>query len=105
MHVDHSITVVDEPGRAGWVRLALMGRITVGSAKEFHKTALDLATQGRNVVVCCAQLEYLDASAIQIFLSLGRDLMRKGKQCEVSGVAGSLRELFSLVGLEGAASR
>lgn len=85
--------------RPGWSRLVLSGRVTVAHAKQFHATALELSASGANVTVCCEGADYLDVSAIQILLCLGRELVKSGRRCDIAGVAGALADDFRLAGL------
>jgi anti-anti-sigma regulatory factor len=98
MPTPQSISVVDGPA-SGWSRLLLAGHVTVSSASQLHEAALRLAASGNNVTVCCAGAEYLDASAIQILISLGRDLVRRGKRCDITNVPDGVKPWFRLAGL------
>src|SRR5579885_820810 len=88
-----------ETDPAGRVRLALAGRVTVAEAGRLHRVALDLAAGTGDVTVCCDAVEYLDGAAIQVVLAMGRDLARRGRRCEVTGVTGRLADLFRVAGL------
>jgi anti-anti-sigma regulatory factor len=93
-------TIGDHAERPGWLLLTLTGRITVAHSRAFHQAALGLAAQQKNVMVSCHRAEHLDAAAIQVLLGLGRELTQQGKQCDVAGISGGLRDLFCLLGLE-----
>ncbi len=90
---------VSDDARPGWSRLVLTGRITVACAGEFHKTALALIARPNNVTVCCAGTEFLDASAIQILLCLGRELVGRGNRCDFVGVTAALGADFRVAGV------
>ncbi len=87
---------VDSSGRT---RLSLKGRVTVVDAARLHQVALDVSVLEEDVIVCCADAEYLDAAAVQVILALGRDLTGRGRRCDVIGVAGQLAALFRVAGL------
>lgn len=99
MPTSEPITVVEDATRTGWSRLLLVGQVTVSSASRLHETARQLAAGGNNVTVCCAGAEYLDVSAIQVLISLGRDLVRRGKRCDITEVPDAIKKWFRLAGL------
>lgn len=92
-----SIAIITDP--PGSLRLVLAGRLTVADAAQLHRIARDLSGRGTDLTICCAAVEYLDASAIQLVLALGRALTTRGRRCDVTGVTGPLANLFRLVGL------
>lgn len=93
------IGVAGDDARPGWSRLVLGGRITVAGAAQLREAALEISASGKSVSVCCAGVEYLDAAAIQVLLCLGRELLGRDKQCDITNVPDALRDLFHLVGL------
>ncbi len=93
------VTVADDATHQDWLRLILKGRVTVSSAARLHEAARSISTRGKNVIVCCADAEYLDVSVIQVLLCLGRDLVRRGKQCDITNIPDAIGELFRLAGL------
>lgn len=92
---------VTDDERPGWKRVVLAGRVTVAGAREFHATARALAADAAGVAVRCDEVEYLDTSAIQILLCLGREVVRAGRPFVVSGVPDGLAESLRLAGLAG----
>jgi anti-anti-sigma regulatory factor len=92
---------VIEDAEHGRVQLVLTGRVTVSEAGQFHKTARELSARGTDVTVSCERAEYLDVSAVQILLCLGRDLIGRGRRCDIVGVSEPLGEYFRLAGLAG----
>jgi len=84
---------------SGSLRLALAGRLTVADAGRLYQIARDASARGTDLTICCAAVEYLDASAVQLVLALGRSLTASGRRCDVTGVTGALANLFRLVGL------
>lgn len=91
-----------EAGTAGgWPRLVLRGRLTVADAGEFHRAAVALASAGQDVTVDCAEVERLDASALQILLALWREVERGGHHCDIVNVGEALRTDFRLTGFGG----
>ncbi|VTR96925.1 : STAS_2 [Gemmata massiliana] len=104
MGSDEPIHVAVDP-ETGTSNLTLKGRITVDCARAFHKAALDLVAGGTNVRLSCEGAEFFDVSALQIFLSLGRELMKQRRRCDIVGVTGPLAADFRLVGLGGAVAQ
>jgi len=100
----NSIRIQSNEAHPDGSRLILAGRITVESAIEFHKCALELSNGDRDVSVSCEAAEYLDVSAIQILLGLGRALAAKQKRFEIVGVSEGLGAWLTLAGLSGASS-
>jgi anti-anti-sigma factor len=83
-------------------RLVLQGRLTIREAVQLHQTALDLVSRKTNLTVCCAGVEHLDVTAIQILLCLGREIVQMNLSCDITGVTAKLREIFRLAGLANA---
>jgi len=84
-----------------WSRLILSGRVTVADAGELHRVAIALASRGHGVTVDCSEAEYLDTSAVQVLLALGRVLDRGGHPCDIVGASAVLSEDFRLTGYTG----
>lgn len=101
MAADVPVRVIDDD-RPGWAQLVLAGRVTVADAQRFHAAAVELVARGASVAVRCAEAEHLDASAVQLLLCLGREVVRAGRQFTVGGVPDALAEHFRLAGLAGA---
>lgn len=99
---DSAIRLTDDE-RPGWSRLELAGRVTVAHAREFHATAGAALARGTDLAVRCDAAEYLDASAIQILLCLGRELVGRGQRFDLAGVSPELGEWLRLAGLGNAA--
>jgi anti-anti-sigma factor len=97
MDEDGAITVLDDS--PGSVRVVLGGRVTIVSVGKLHQTAVNLAAQNMNVTVCCDGVKYMDVAVIQVLLCLGKELVGKGMQFRVTGVAGQLEDDLKLAGL------
>ncbi|MFM8272214.1 MAG: STAS domain-containing protein [Gemmata sp.] len=91
-----------DPARRGWSRLALGGRVVIETVAALRAAALELLAGGTNVCISCAAVEYLDVSAIQILIALGRELRAAGRECEVADVPPAVAKLFRMAGLGGA---
>lgn len=98
-----TVSVADDPARPGSARLVLGGRVRVAEAAALHQAALAAVARGGAVTVDCGAAEYLDATAIQVVLCLGRELAGRGRRCDVAGVGGPLAEAFRLAGVGGPA--
>ena len=81
------------------LRLVLTGRVTVEQARELHEAATGLSRRNRDVAVCCENVEYLHPAAIQVLLSLGREMEVHGHFCDLVNVPPSVRADFGLIGL------
>lgn len=102
MDTPAAFVVVADPAHPDRSRLVLRGRVTLAVAAELHAAAVALAAGGAGVCVDCAAAEYLDVSALQTLLALGRELAAAGRPCDVSDVPPAVAELFRLAGLGGA---
>lgn len=101
--MDGAAVQLADDDRPGWSRLLLTGRVTVAHAREFYTAAGAALARGTDVAVRCEGAEYLDASAIQILLCLGRELVGRGKRFDLAGVSPELGEWLRLAGLGSAA--
>lgn len=93
------IAVADDASRAGWVRLALRGRVTVADAADLYDAAAAVAARDVNVGVGCEAAEYLDVAVLQVLIALGRDQVRRGKQFDLAGVPDALGRVLCAAGL------
>jgi anti-anti-sigma factor len=97
MNGTDSIAVVENGSDS--VQLALKGQVTIREVKNLHQAATKIASRHTNVTISCASAESLDTATLQVLLCLGREVIRTGKACEITGVPGHLREVFRLAGL------
>ena len=84
------------PGR---MRLGLHGRVTVANANELKLAIGTLVARSEDVTIDCSEVEYLDASAVQLLMCLGNELVRCGRTAALTGVAPGLATDFRLLGL------
>lgn len=94
-----AISVQPSNSPTGPTRVALAGRIDIAHVGDLYRAAVEMARQDRDVVVCCRDAEYLHPAAVQIVLSLGRELEVRGHGCELADVRGRVRDDLALLGL------
>jgi anti-anti-sigma regulatory factor len=82
----------------GGARLRLLGRVTVADAVPLRDALLALSRRNSPVTVDCSAAEYLDVSAVQLLIALGRELAHAGQGCEVAGASPRVSEDLRLVG-------
>lgn len=100
---DEGIAVTEDPRTGGSV-LSLSGHITITAAGRLHRAAREVVAHNSPVTVRLDQVEHLDTAAVQVLLSLGRDLTARGRKCDLTGLGGTVRDTFRLAGLTGAGS-
>src|SRR5690349_1289794 len=76
----------------------LHGVVDISIAAEFQRKALDLAASTKNMVIDLRAAERLDASALQILLALGQDVLRRGGSFELSGMESQIRDYLETAG-------
>jgi len=69
-------------------------------ADEFQQAALAVVQNNSDVTLNLANLEHLDASALQILLALDREQRSREREFEVTHLSPSLRQWFGYAGAE-----
>jgi anti-anti-sigma regulatory factor len=80
-------------------RLTLSGRVTVSSAVSLHAAAIEIQQNQHPVVIDCGKAEYIDAAAMQVLISLGRELAGDHIPCDLQGLDGPAAQSFRLCGV------
>lgn len=103
MQSEHSHTVavneVDEKPV-----LVLQGVVELFAVDELYQAAHALLERGEDVSLDWAKAERLDASALQILLTLKKGLDEKGKKIQMSTLSPQLEKHLALAGFGGAFS-
>lgn len=89
--------VAVEPRAAG-AALVLRGRVTVEHARVLHERAAEVRLAGGDVAVDCADVERLDASALQVLLALRAALEVAGRGLVLEHVPAALDGMLRLAG-------
>jgi anti-anti-sigma regulatory factor len=79
--------------------LLLEGVVTVAAAVQLRDAAFHCANASQDVTVECAQLEHVDASVVQILISLKRELDALGYEFRMRSVPPSIVRLLAISGL------
>jgi anti-anti-sigma regulatory factor len=86
--------------RASGSALVLRGRVTVEHARLLHERAVELRLAAGPVAVDCADVERLDASALQVLLALRVALLAAGRHLVLEHVPAALDATLRLAGAE-----
>jgi anti-anti-sigma factor len=81
-------------------RLTLAHEATIQTATLLHAQALDALARPGTVLVDCADVELMDASAIQVLLALERALAARERRMAVTRVSAAAADAMRLAGFE-----
>lgn len=84
----------------GRQELKLTGDLTVFSATEMHRTAVQLVEQGQDLAVDCDGVDSVDCAAVQILLALKEALAAQGKSLQFTRLSDAVRNSLALSGLD-----
>ena len=54
--------------------------------------------EGHDIILDCAQLEYISSSGLRLFLALLKVAKAKGSKVSISGMNDNLRQVFAMTG-------
>jgi anti-sigma B factor antagonist len=54
--------------------------------------------EGHDIILDCAQLEYISSSGLRLFLALLKIAKSKGSKVSISGMNDNLRQVFAMTG-------
>ena len=54
--------------------------------------------EGHDIILDCAQLEYISSSGLRLFLALLKVAKSKGSKISISGMNDNLRQVFAMTG-------
>lgn len=84
----------------GQVFVTLSGNIYVGEATVIRERLLQYVDQGLNrFVINLSEVGYIDSSGLGVLVALQKRAMQNGGGVAVSGLQGTVRELFELTRL------
>lgn len=99
MSTDNSFRLEVSADAAVPTRLTLSGRVTVSSALALHAAAVEIQQNQHPLVIDCGKAEYIDAAAMQVLISLGRELAGDRIACDLQGLEGPAALSFRLCGV------
>ncbi|MEY2929589.1 MAG: hypothetical protein RL033_338 [Pseudomonadota bacterium] len=79
--------------------LTLEGALASGVASALKDAACRQLREGGDLALCCARLEQIDVSGIQVLLALRRELAEDGRRLSLQEVPLPLVRTFQLSGL------
>lgn len=80
-------------------RLELSGRVTVAASTALHAAALEIHRNQHPTIIDCSRADYIDASAMQVIISLGREMAKDQIPCDLKGIDGPAALSFRLCGV------
>jgi anti-anti-sigma factor len=66
--------------------------------EELREAALKVLSEGEDVTLNLKNVDHLDASALQILLTLGMEQKKRGRQLDLINVSPQLRQWFGYSG-------
>jgi anti-anti-sigma factor len=66
--------------------------------EELREAALKVLSEGEDVTLNLKNVDHLDASALQILLTLGMEQKKRGRQLDLINVSPQLRQWFCYSG-------
>jgi anti-anti-sigma regulatory factor len=70
--------------------IGLAGLVGIARVRELRERALDAARSGVDVAIDCIHVRHLDASSVQVLLSLRSEVVQNGRRFSLLAVDGSL---------------
>ena len=75
------------------------GRLDTAAASEVEKATEPLMEcTGHNIILDCAQLQYISSSGLRIFLSILKNAKPKGSHVYIRGISDEIRSVFAMTG-------
>jgi anti-anti-sigma factor len=91
-----SVTVTQRDGKP---LLKLRGTVDILAVQDLAHAARGLVERSEDTLVCCEQVQYLDAAALQVLLALSKALSVDGKKMEVIAKSPQVERLFEWAAL------
>ena len=70
--------------------IGLAGLVGIARVRELRERALDAARSGLDVAIDCIHVLHVDASSVQVLLSLRSEVVQNGRRFSLSALDGSL---------------
>ena len=75
------------------------GRLdTAASVQTEQEMKVLYDCEGHDIILDCAQLEYISSSGLRLFLALLKVAKSKGSKISISGMNDNLRQVFAMTG-------
>lgn len=79
--------------------VSLEGRLDTAAAPQTERELSSLYTcSGKDIILDCAQLEYISSSGLRIFLGILKNAKSKGQQVQIQNINDDLRKIFVITG-------
>ena len=75
------------------------GRLdTAASVQTEQEMKVLYDCEGHDIILDCAQLDYISSSGLRLFLALLKNAKSKGSKVSISGMNDNLRQVFAMTG-------
>ena len=89
--------LINEEG--GALVCTLRGRLDTPSSQEVMRQIQPLLDQAdREIILDCAELEYISSSGLRILLTIRKETGRKGGKLVIRGIRETIRQVFLMTG-------
>jgi anti-anti-sigma factor len=85
--------------RDGKPLLKLRGTVDILAVQDLAHAARGLVERSEDTLLCCEQVQYLDAAALQLLLALSKALRVNGKKLEIIAKSPQVERLFEWAAL------
>lgn len=79
-------------------RLAVKGRLDTVTSQEFDSQVKQLSADAGDVVVDCADMEYISSAGLRSLISLLKSVKAAGHDLEVINLTPAVRPVFDMTG-------
>lgn len=85
----------------GVCQIKLTGEIDIVNADVFKKDATEiLEREGKNIVFDCAELDFVDSTALGAFVAVQKQAAAKGLSVKLKNVKPRIQKLFSITAVD-----
>jgi len=79
--------------------ISISGRLDTINASDFEKAiATVIASDMKDVVIDCTQLDYISSSGLRLFLTMQKAANVKEGQLTLKGIKPEIKEIFDITG-------
>lgn len=78
--------------------LSLEGRLDVNAAKEADRSFMDTADEADDIILDCAELEYIASAGLRAIKRLRQAMKAKGSKLAARNVSRDVMDVFAVTG-------
>lgn len=91
-----NVTIQEQDGNMVAI---LAGSLDTAAAPETEKTMSPLNdVEGKNIIIDCAELEYISSAGLRIFLGILQNAEEKNGHVYIKGINEQVRTIFTITG-------